>query len=87
MKDEVIEKLLKITNPFVMGAIEEISPFDQKSEKERKEIMEVALRSLEVATVITTKFFDLKNIDEKKLKLVEEAVLGKNYEKASELLK
>lgn len=87
MENELIESFLKIANPFVMGAIEEIVPFDKRSDEQKNEIMRVALKSLEIATVITSKFYDLEKVDKEKLATALEAISQKNYEKAAEVIK
>jgi hypothetical protein len=85
--NELIENLLLVINPFVMGAIEEITPFDEKTEAERNEIMQVALKSLEIATVITSKFTTSDSIDKDKLQSAVQAITDKNFERAAEMLK
>ena len=70
-----------------MGAIEEITPFDEKTEAERNEIMQVALKSLEIATVITSKFTTSDSIDKDKLQSAVQAITDKNFERAAEMLK
>lgn len=87
MNDELMERLLKVINPFVLSSLEEIVAFDKKSDSERQEIMEVALRSLEIATVVATNFYDSEHINSKKLSSVEEAILNGDFQKAASLIK
>lgn len=74
INDKKLEDLLQIVGAHVMGEIEEIVPFESKTEEEREEIFKLLMRATEVATIVNLKYlkddqFDWAEIEKDLAKL------------------
>ena len=61
--DSSLENLFTVNSHYVMDSLEEAVNFDGKTEEQREEIVRTALKSLEIATIMTCKFFDSETFD------------------------
>lgn len=86
MNDKQIEQLLNVLSPFVVNSLEEVVSFDSRGDEEREEILKVALRSLEIAAILTSKFYDSKSFNAEKLGNVQNALKKGKFEEAASYL-
>ena len=86
LNDKSFGELINIIAHCTLEGIDEIVPFDNKTDEQREELLRVAMKSLEVASVITCKFFDSETFDVDAVAEISEALAAKNYEKANVLL-
>lgn len=85
--DEDIETVFSSIMPFITSEVEEICPFDDKSDEQREEILKVALKSVEVTVYILNRLVNDKGLDREKLNELKKLIDENNLEKASELFK
>ena len=86
LNDQSLEKLLSTISHYVMDSLDEIVAFDVKSNEAREEIIKVALKSLEVSSILTCKFFDTNTLDLEQLDKVDIAIKENDFEKANLIL-
>lgn len=84
--DTSLEDLLTVNSHYVMDSLGEAVDFDGKSDAQREEIMKAILKSLEIATVLTCKFFDAGTFQADKVGEVAKELKAENFSKANEIV-
>ena len=86
LNDQTFSELLNVVAHCALDSFEEMVPFEEKSEKERDQLLRVAMKSLEIATVVSCRFFDSETLDTKSVGEINKALADKNFEEANRLL-
>ena len=86
LNEKTFGELLNVVAHCALDSFEEMVPFDEKPENEREELLRVAMKSLEIATVVSLRFFDTNTLDTKAVGEINKALEEKNYEEANRLL-
>jgi hypothetical protein len=86
LDDQKLGKLLTVISHYALENLEEVIPYDEKSEVEKEDIAKAALKSLEVSAVITLKFLNNESFDDGKLNNVFEALDKKEFDKANAII-
>lgn len=86
LTDNVLEELLTINGHCVFDSLDETIAFDQKSDKDREEIVKAVVKAIEVSTIVTCRLFDIETLDTEKIGKIANAIVNKNFEEANYLL-
>mgnify|MGYP000315456683 CR=1 FL=1 len=84
--DSSLENLFTVNSHYVMDSLEEAVNFDGKTEEQREEIVRTALKSLEIATIMTCKFFDSETFDADKIMTIATELKNENFSKANDIV-
>lgn len=80
------EKLLRVISHYMMSELEEIAPFDSKTDTEREELIKVALKSIETSTIVLHEFLKPDAINFQKLEKANDLINEKKYQDAYEFI-
>ena len=86
LDDESFENLLTLLSHYIFSEIEEIVPFDEKSEKEREEIAKLVTKTMETSTVILFELIPNGSVDKEKLKSVVNLLGQEKFKDAHKVL-
>ncbi len=86
ISDQNLGKLLSVISHYALENLEEVIPYDKKSDTEKEEIVKAALKSLEVSAIVTLKFLDGKTFDESMLDDVYQSLEKKEFDKANTII-
>ena len=86
LNDQSFENLLNLIGHCALETFDELIPFDDKTDQQKEDLLRVAMKSIEIAAVISCKFFDSETFEAEALAEIEKALKAKDYEKANALL-
>ena len=86
LTDEQLEKLFSIIAHYMMNELEEFSPFEEKSEAQREEVLKVAMRSIETTTVVLKELLKPDAFDFDKINEAHGLIKGNQAEKAHKFI-
>lgn len=79
-------KLLSIISHYALENLEDVIPYEKKSDEERDSIVKAALKSLEVSAVITLKFLDPNSFNEDLLDNIFLKLKDKKFDDANSII-
>ena len=85
LTDKNLENLLKVFTPFVLSELEEITPFSEKTDEQRQNIMKAAIKSLEVTTILFGKIIRDDSLDVAKLDELKELIESGKLDEATDI--
>jgi len=83
INDKSLEEILSIISHYVLDSLREVVDFNSKSDLDREEILKVALKSLEVSSILTCKFFDSNSLNTDLLSRVNTYIKSDDFENAN----
>ena len=86
LNDESFGNLLNVIAHCAFETFDGLVPFDEKSDEEKEELIRIAMKSMEIAAVISCKFFDSETFEADTAKDINDALKAKDFEKANVLL-
>jgi hypothetical protein len=86
LDDKSLGKLLSVITHYSLENLEDIIPYNSKSEKDKDEIVKAALKSLEVSCIITMKFFNNETFNNDLLSNIHKALESKKFAEANNLI-
>ncbi len=84
--DSSLENLFTVNSHYVMDSLGEDIEFEGKTDEQREEIVKTALKSLEIATIMTCKFFGAETFNADKIAQIAEALKAEDFSKANDLV-
>ena len=85
LTDENLENLLKVFTPFVLSELEEVTPFIDKTDEQRQDIMKAAIKSLEVTAILFSKMVKDDSLEALRLAQLKELIESGKVDEAAEL--
>ncbi|RLA65613.1 MAG: hypothetical protein DRQ88_02315 [Epsilonproteobacteria bacterium] len=86
ISDDSLGNLLTVIGHYAFETLEETISFEEKTEEQREEIVKASVKMMEIAAIITVKFFDSEALNLKNLDEVHQALESKDFEKANLLM-
>ena len=86
LEDQTLEKLLRAITPFILSELEEVVSFEGKNDEQREDIIKTATKSLEVSTILFSKFLKDDSIDATMLDKVTNLIAEEKMEEAADII-
>lgn len=82
IEDSSYEKLLHVISHYMMAEMEEITPFNSKTDSEKEELIKIALKAIETSTIILHEFLKPDALDFEKLDKASNMIKDGKYDDA-----
>jgi len=86
INDESLGNLLTVIGHYAFEALEDTITFEDKTEEQKEEIVKASVKAMEIATIITVKFFDSDTFQSENLEEISKALESQDFEKANMLM-
>lgn len=88
LPDATLEKLLSIVSHYAFAELEELTPFDTKSDEEREEIMKIAVKTIETSVIVANELHTpASTVNNDKVDKIYELLQSQDFDNAYKSLK
>lgn len=86
LNDENFQKLFTVLSHYVFSEVENMIPFDKKTDDQREEIAKIASKTMETTAILMCELIPEGTININKLSQVEEKLKAEDFKGAHKLL-
>ena len=88
LPDATLEKLLAIVSHYAFAELEEIAPFDSKSDSERQDIMKIAIKAIETSVIVSNELHaPASTVNDEKIEKIYNLLQSSKFDEAYKSLK
>ena len=87
ISDAQLEKMLKIVSHYVFSELDEVVPFDSKSDEERDEIMKLVVKTIETSVIVSNELHNASSLNDQKVDTIVRLFQESKFDEAYGTLK